>query len=230
MYVTKDLVLYGKICHHKWDYRPGLHIFYNHCKCKWMENVRVGLCRLINQFQAVSLCFPFIHCQFTIPVDCAFLLTPHVFPTVGVWLLAEWHVPEQQTGSSRKLQSCNGLPTAELQSSHRLFTVQDTAQLRQDKHVGMRAWMWLCFKNQPSCKKTSCHAFFKKSDSQHTTSRFWLCHHEDLRNDSELYKLLRGRLWSITANWTLPHCTLRDGVITQNTLRAQRPGHCWWQG
>ena len=53
---------------------------------------------------------------------------------VGVQLLAERHVPEQQTVSARQLQSCDGLPTAALQSTHRLSKVRDAAQRRQMRH------------------------------------------------------------------------------------------------
>lgn len=48
--------------------------------------------------------------------------------TAGLRLLAERHVPEQQSGAAGQLQSCHGVPAAELQGSHRLSEVRDTAQ------------------------------------------------------------------------------------------------------
>lgn len=50
---------------------------------------------------------------------------------VGLRLLAERHVSEQQTGIARELQSCHGVPAAELQGSHWLFEVRDTEQPTQ---------------------------------------------------------------------------------------------------
>lgn len=46
----------------------------------------------------------------------------------GLRLLAEGYVSEQQAGSASELQSCHGVPPAELQGSHRLFEVRDTEQ------------------------------------------------------------------------------------------------------
>lgn len=58
--------------------------------------------------------------------DCRSLLL-----MAGLQLLAERHVSEQQTGTARELQSCHGVPAAELQGSHRLFEVRDTEQPTQ---------------------------------------------------------------------------------------------------
>lgn len=85
--------------------------------------------------------------------DCRSLLL-----MAGLQLLAERHVSEQQTGTARELQSCHGVPPAELQGSHRLFEVRDTEQPTQVmSHDGMvqedrtDACIW-CFMISKQCQ------------------------------------------------------------------------------